>query len=68
MTVLSSSIELFEDGVGDEGFCEAGETCLFTPNKGMYQGRGPLISVPTCFGGISGFGGVTGLRYQFSGE
>ncbi|MBL8951488.1 MAG: hypothetical protein JNK82_11960, partial [Myxococcaceae bacterium] len=68
-TVLRSSIELFEDGVGDEdGFCEANEACLYTPNNGMYQGRGPLISAPTCLGGVSGFPGVSSLRHQFSGE
>jgi hypothetical protein len=42
-TYLKAAVELLLDGAGDEdGLCEAGEACLYTPNFGLFQGRGPL--------------------------
>ncbi len=38
-TYLKSAIEI--DGIGNgNGLCESGETCLYTPNFGVYQGHG----------------------------
>jgi hypothetical protein len=44
-TFLPGAIEVFFDGAGnDNALCEAGETCLVTPNIGAYQGHGALVS------------------------
>ncbi|MCM2324455.1 MAG: hypothetical protein NDJ90_14450 [Oligoflexia bacterium] len=44
-TFLRNAIELigWDDGMGGgnhNGLCESGETCLYTPNFGAYQGQG----------------------------
>lgn len=42
---LRNAVEVMEDGLGNENtLCESGETCLFTPHIGAYQGSGPLVS------------------------
>ncbi len=39
-TFLANAIEVMGDGIGnDDALCESGETCLFTPNIGSYQGH-----------------------------
>ncbi len=39
-TFLRNAIEIFGDGVGNEnGICESGEECMYTPNIGAYQGH-----------------------------
>jgi hypothetical protein len=39
-TFLRNAVEIFGDGVGNEnGICESGEECLYTPNIGAYQGH-----------------------------
>ncbi len=41
---LRRAIEISGDGVGNDNLlCEAGETCLYTPNLGAYQGHGELV-------------------------
>ena len=66
--VLRNSMELFEDGVGDDDtFCESNEACLYTPHKGAYQGSGALVAVPGCLT-ATGFNNITGYRYQLPGE
>lgn len=53
-TFLVHAIEILLDGVGNEnGLCESGETCLYTPNIGSYQGEGDLTQI-----GLIGTGGV----------
>lgn len=42
--LLRHAQELFFDGRGnDNGLCESGEACLYTPNIGAYQGHGNLV-------------------------
>jgi hypothetical protein len=44
-TFLKNAVEILGDGTGNEnGLCESGETCLYTPNIGSYQGHGSLVS------------------------
>jgi parallel beta-helix repeat protein len=41
---LRNSREIIDDGLGnDDGLCEDGEDCIFTPNIGSYQGHGTLL-------------------------
>ena len=45
--VLAHSVELLGDGQGnDNGLCESGERCQYTPNLGAYQGHGELVAGP----------------------
>ncbi|MDX1959083.1 MAG: hypothetical protein SFU98_10960 [Leptospiraceae bacterium] len=47
-TFLRNAVEIFGDGVGNEnGICESGEECIYTPNIGAYQGHGNLIPANT---------------------
>ena len=39
-TYLANAIEILGNGGNNNGLCEAGETCLYTPNFGYYQGEG----------------------------
>jgi parallel beta-helix repeat protein len=64
---LNYAIEINDDGIGnDNSLCESGETCLFTPNMGSYQGHGDLIEV-----GMIGTGStienVTLMQYENNG-
>jgi hypothetical protein len=44
-TYLENAVELMLDGSGnDNGLCESGETCVYSPNIGAYQGHGPLAA------------------------
>ena len=65
-TFLRHAIEL-TDGIGnDDGFCESGETCLYTPNIGSYQGHGELVSAgPFVDGALTG---ITLLRHAQNGR
>ncbi len=46
--VLNNAIELIGDGRGnDDGHCQNGEACLYTPNIGAYQGEGGVVNVKT---------------------
>jgi len=43
---LRNAAEISGDGIGNNnGLCESGESCLFTPNIGSYQGHGNLLPV-----------------------
>ena len=45
---LRNAVEILGDRVGnDNGLCEAGEDCIYTPNIGSYQGHGELIFLTT---------------------
>jgi Big-like domain-containing protein/parallel beta helix pectate lyase-like protein len=47
-TILRNAVEIQDDAIGNDNFlCETGETCLFTPNIGRYQGHGNLINAGT---------------------
>ena len=63
---LRGAVEIADDGVGnDNALCESGETCLYTPNIGDYQGSGNLISAGTFTNGT--VTGVTLLKYESNG-
>ncbi|MDH5711517.1 MAG: right-handed parallel beta-helix repeat-containing protein [Gammaproteobacteria bacterium] len=67
VTMLRNTVEVMDDGIGNENtLCESGETCLYTPNIGAYQGHGNLISA-----GSIGTGGslenITLMKYQTNG-
>ncbi len=65
-TFLRHAIEIQGDGVGnDNTLCETGETCLYTPNMGAYQGHGNLISADTFIDGT--ITGVTLMKYENNG-
>ncbi|HEX4923812.1 MAG TPA: right-handed parallel beta-helix repeat-containing protein [Bdellovibrionales bacterium] len=54
---LLNAAELVADGAGnDNGLCESGESCVYTPNFGAYQGDGDVRSRECVFqdGTISG--------------
>jgi len=53
------------DGIGnDNTLCESGETCLYMPNIGCYQGRGNLVSAGVFIDStIGGLTGITLMRY-----
>ncbi|MBL9039812.1 MAG: hypothetical protein JNG84_14945 [Archangium sp.] len=64
--ILRNSWERFDDGLGDEdGLCESGEACVFSRNKGAYQGTGTLVrtTVSDCLSG-TGFTGIVGYEYE----
>lgn len=54
---------LFDDKGNDNGLCEAGEACVFTPHVGGYQGEGGFTNSCT-FSPASGIAGVTLVGYQ----
>ncbi len=65
-TFLRRAVELGEDGFGnDNGLCESGEHCVFTPNFGAYQGEGPLTEIPFVDGAITG---VSLFAYSINGR
>ena len=56
------AVEVFLDGVGnDNGYCEAGERCVYTPNLGRAQGRGVPTEAPAQT--IGGVANVTLISY-----
>jgi len=64
---LANAVEILGDMVGNEdGFCQSGERCLYTPNIASYQGHGELIKLtPFVDGTISG---VTLYGYSINGR
>lgn len=66
-TLLRNAVEIQDDGIGnDNTLCESGETCLYTPNMGSYQGHGNLVSA-----GYIGYGAtlenITLMKYETNG-
>ena len=58
---LRHAVEIPNDGIGnDNTLCESGESCLYAPNIGSYQGHGELISAGTFIEG-TGTGTLTGI-------
>jgi hypothetical protein len=67
VTILRNAVEILEDGLGNEnGLCESGETCLYTPNIGSYQGHGNLVSAGAFTDGA--IAGVRLLEYETNGR
>lgn len=62
-TFLRHAVELEGNG---NGLCESGETCLYTPNIGSYQGHGALMSAGTFADGT--LTGITLLKYGLNGR
>jgi hypothetical protein len=59
---LANAVEMMGDDVGDDdGLCESGEACLYTPNFGAYQGHGTLQQ---CAFDASG-GPITGVTMYY---
>jgi hypothetical protein len=54
VTLLLNAVELRDGTTGNnDGLCESGETCVYTPNIGTYQGHGALQAA-----GSIGIGGT----------
>jgi len=67
ITHLTHAVEIDDDLVGNNnGFCESGEACLYTPNFGYYQGHGDYRTSSCEFqdGTVTG---VTMYRYPENG-
>lgn len=48
-TFLTNAAEIIGDGVGNDNvLCESGESCIYTPNFGAYQGEGDYLKQGTC--------------------
>jgi hypothetical protein len=66
VTALLNAVEILDGSGNGNGLCESGETCLYTPNIGAYQGHGNLVSAgPFTAGTITG---VTLKKYEFNGR
>ena len=66
-TYLHNAAEILDDSIGnDNGLCESGETCLYTPNIGSYQGHGELISAGAFTPGA--LTGITLMRFENNGR
>jgi nitrous oxidase accessory protein NosD len=67
-TYLQHAAEIPGDDIGnDNTLCESGETCLYAPNIGSYQGHGELISAGT-FTPAGGLTGITLMRFADNGR
>ncbi|MCM2324128.1 MAG: right-handed parallel beta-helix repeat-containing protein [Oligoflexia bacterium] len=63
-TFLRNAIELQGDERGnDNGLCETGEACLYTPNFGAYQGEGDYLGNGPCLFQNGTVSGVTLYAY-----
>jgi hypothetical protein len=66
VTHLRAAVEIVDDGIGNDNLlCESGETCLFSPNIGGYQGHGALVPVPFTGGTLTG---ISLVRYPTNGR
>jgi hypothetical protein len=68
-TYLVNAVEVMDDTIlANNGnlLCESGETCIYMPNIGAYQGHGPLISAGAFTDGV--VTGVTLLKYTTNGR
>lgn len=46
---LINAQEILNDGIGnDNGLCESLESCIYSPNFGVYQGEGDYLANGTC--------------------
>jgi hypothetical protein len=68
-TFLMNAREIVEDGVGnDNGLCESGENCIYSPNFGYYQGHGDYSLNGTCNFVDGSVSGVTMYAYPNNGR
>jgi parallel beta-helix repeat protein len=66
-TFLRHAVEIIDDDIGnDNGLCESGEACLYTPNLGAYQGHGDLQSAGMFVNGT--LSNITLWRYTSNGR
>ncbi len=66
-TFLRNASEIADDSIGNNnGLCESGETCLYTPNMGSYQGHGTLQSAGVFTDGDT-LTGITLMQYPTNG-
>lgn len=66
---MENAVEILGTGGNDNGLCETGETCLYTPNFGAYQGHGTLAQCEFVNGsGSSGISNVTMWGYTTNGR
>ncbi len=66
VTFLRNAVEINQDGIGnDDVMCTSGETCLYTPNIGAYQGHGNLISAGPFTDGV--LTGITLVKHETNG-
>ncbi len=66
-TFLRAATEIHNDGYGnDNTLCESGETCLYMPNAGSYQGHGDLVSAGAFTNGA--LTGITLMKYSINGR
>lgn len=62
LNYLAGAIEISGDNIGNDNIlCEDGETCLYTPHNGSYQGHGTMSEVP---GSWTASKGITVLEYM----
>lgn len=68
VTYLRNAAEISGDSIGNDNYlCESGETCLYTPNIGSYQGHGALIPAGSI--GTAGIlKNITLVRYELNGR
>ncbi|MFZ5785440.1 MAG: hypothetical protein ACOY3Y_03260, partial [Acidobacteriota bacterium] len=64
---LAAAVELLGMGGDDDGLCESGETCLYTPNFGYYQGHGDLFTKQCAFQANGGLSGISIYAYPLNG-
>ena len=63
---LLHAYEVMNDNIGnDNNLCQNGETCIYTPNHGAYQGHGNLVPIKFVDGVVSG---VTLLQWSTNGR
>ncbi|MGB5398012.1 MAG: hypothetical protein WBN96_12750, partial [Gammaproteobacteria bacterium] len=63
---LRKAVEIPGDGIGnDNTLCESGETCIYLPNIGSYQGHGDFVSAGAFTDGI--LTGITLMKYESNG-
>ena len=68
VTYLRNAVEISGDSIGNDNYlCESGETCLYTPNIGSYQGHGALLPAGSI--GTAGIlKNITLVRYELNGR
>lgn len=68
-TFLVNARELLDDELGDDdGLCETGEACLFSPSFGPYQGTGNARALEPCRFQDGAVAGVTMYAFPQRGE
>jgi hypothetical protein len=64
-----NAVELpgYYPGNNNNGLCESGETCVYSPNFGAYQGEGDPLSQAPCVFSDGTVAGVTMYAYPTNG-